>query len=137
MAVGGFPSDLILGEDACAVGRLILNGGRVAYVAEACVRHSHDYSVMEEFRRYFDIGVFHARQSWLLQAFGTAGGEGGRFVTSEWKYLLRHAPWLLPLSVVKTGAKWLGYRLGQREGILPLAFKRWCSMHKHYWKVTS
>ena len=59
--VGGFPEDVIGTEDAHVAGRMLLAGYAVRYAAEARVRHSHDYTVMEEFRRYFDIGVFYGR----------------------------------------------------------------------------
>jgi len=52
------------------------------------VFHSHDYSFLDEFKRYFDIGVFHTNTSWLQQTFGGASGEGLRFVISEMRYLM-------------------------------------------------
>lgn len=133
LAVGGFPSNVILGEDMSVAARLLMSGKRLAYVAEACVYHSHDYTLVQEFRRYFDTGVFHARTPWLLQAFGAPRGEGLRFVLSEQSYLWRQAPAWLPLALASTLAKWLGYKLGRNEAYLPLNVKRWCSMHKGYW----
>lgn len=134
-AVGGFPSDPILGEDTIVAARMLLAGWKVAYAADARVFHSHDYSIAEELRRYFDIGVLHARESWLRAAFGQAEGEGGRFVREELKYLRRRAPWLLPLAIARTGCKYIGYRLGLAERRLPLALKRRLSMHKGYWSA--
>lgn len=133
-AVGGFPSSVILGEDMTVAARLLMAGKCVAYVAEACVHHSHNYSVMQEFRRYFDTGVFHARSPWLLQTFGSAGGEGLRFVRSELAYLWRHAPAWIPSAMVRTVAKLAGYRLGRLEAFWPVWVKRWCSMHKGFWQ---
>jgi rhamnosyltransferase len=133
-AVGGFPSDVILGEDMSVAARLLMAGKRVAYVADACVYHSHNYSLMQEFRRYFDTGVFHARSPWLLQEFGSANGEGLRFVRSELAYLRKHAPHLIPSAIVRTLAKWLGYKFGQLEAFMPLKIKLMCSMHKGYWR---
>ena len=131
--VGGFPDDVILGEDMAVAARLLMAGKRIAYVADACVYHSHNYTVMQEFRRYFDTGVFHARNAWLLQTFGQPTGEGLRFVRSELAYLWRHAPLSIPSALVRTVAKWLGYRLGRAERLLPLWCKPWFSMHKAYW----
>ncbi|BDU57295.1 rhamnosyltransferase [Limnohabitans sp. MORI2] len=132
-AVGGFPSDVILGEDMSAAARLLMAGKRVAYIAEACVQHSHNYTLMQEFRRYFDTGIFHARSPWILKAFGEAGGEGLRFVSSELNFLWRHAPGWIPNAMVRSIAKWLGYKLGRQDSHLPLKVKRWCSMHRGYW----
>lgn len=137
MAVGGFPADVILGEDMSVAARLLMAGKRVAYVADACAYHSHNYTLLQDFRRYFDTGVFHARNPWLLQTFGSAGGEGLRFVRSELSYLLKHAPGFIPSAMMRTLAKWLGYKLGKAEAVLPLAFKRWCSMHSGYWNNKS
>lgn len=133
LSVGGFPSNVILGEDMSVAARLLISGKRLAYVAEACVYHSHNYSLIQEFRRYFDTGVFHARTPWLLETFGGAGHEGLRFVRSQLAFLWRQAPAWLPLALVSTFAKWLGYKLGRNEAQLPLYIKRWCSMHKRYW----
>jgi rhamnosyltransferase len=133
-SVGGFPSDVILGEDMSVAARLLMGGKSVAYVADACVFHSHNYSFLQEFRRYYDTGVFHARSSWLLAEFGSAGGEGLRFVRSELAYLWRHAPWWIPSALLRTAAKLVGYRLGRLENYLPLWLKRGCSMHKSFWK---
>jgi rhamnosyltransferase len=133
LAVGGFPSNVILGEDMSVAARLLIKGKRLAYVSDACVYHSHNYTVAQEFRRYFDTGVFHAHTPWLLQAFGAPRGEGFRFVLSELAYLWRQAPAWLPLALASTFAKWLGYKLGRNEAYLPLKVKRWCSMHKRYW----
>lgn len=132
-AVGGFPSSVILGEDMSVAARLLMAGKRVAYVADACVHHSHNYSVLQEFRRYFDTGVFHTRSPWLLETFGSVGGEGLRFVRSEMTYLWRHAPVWIPSALVRTVAKLVGYRMGRSEALWPLWFKRWCSMHRGFW----
>lgn len=136
-AVGGFPSDVILGEDMSVAARLLKAGKRVAYVAEACVHHSHNYSLMQEFRRYFDTGVFHARSQWLLAEFGSANGEGLRFVRCELHYLSKHAPHLIPIAILRTLAKWGGYKLGRLEAYLPLKLKVMCSMHKGYWHTNA
>ncbi len=133
-AIGGFPEGVILGEDAYVAARLLLGGKAIRYQADACVYHSHNYSATEEFRRYFDTGVFHAREQWLLDAFGDASGEGFRFVTSELRYLLRRAPWLIPSALLRTGLKLAGYRLGRAEGRFPLRLKRTMSMFKAYWR---
>lgn len=133
LTVGGFPVGVILGEDMSVAARILMAGGKVAYVADACVFHSHNYTCLEEFKRYFDTGVFHARSRWLLDAFGSASGEGLRFVRSELIYLWKRAPSWIPAALLRTGAKWLGYRLGRSEAYLPVWVKRRFSMHRGYW----
>ena len=88
-----FKDGLILGEDTYVGAKMILKGYSLAYVSEAKVYHSHSYTVWQEFKRYFDIGVFHKSESWILEEFGKAEGEGIRFIKSEITYLLNHNSW--------------------------------------------
>jgi rhamnosyltransferase len=134
MEVGGFPSDVIFGEDTITAANLLLAGYKVAYVAEACVHHSHAYTWMQELERYFDIGVLHSRERWLLDEFGGASGEGKRFVLSELKYLVQRDPWQIPSALVRTWLKLLGYRLGRMEERLTPELKRLLSMHPGFWR---
>ena len=134
MDVGGFPSDAILSEDTYVAAKMLQAGWKVAYSADATCYHSHNYSMMEEFRRYFDIGVFHGREFWYIELLGKAEGEGKKFVFSEISYLAKHASWLIPSALVRTGFKLLGYKLGQKEQGMPLWLKRKLSMNKGYWK---
>lgn len=137
MAVGGFPSGTIFGEDTIVAARMLLQGWKVAYCADAQVYHSHHYTYRQEFRRYFDIGVLHAREPWIQENFGGASGEGKRFVISELKYLLRKAPWLIPSALLRTVLKLVGYRLGKLETRLPLWLKKRLSMHRRFWERES
>lgn len=132
--LGGFPERNILSEDMYLAARAVLGGGKVAYVAEACARHSHNYSPLEEFRRYFDIGVFQADHAWIGEAFGGAEGEGMRFVKSEARRLLARAPLWLPRAVLHNALKMLGYRLGRHYQRLPAAWPPRLSMQPGYWK---
>lgn len=138
MQVGGFPVDTIMNEDTFVAGRMLVAGWKIAYRADAQVFHSHDYSFLDEFKRYFDIGVFHTHTPWLQQTFGGASGEGLRYVLSEMRYLLKRAPWLLPSAVLRTGLKWLGFKLGGAVNRgLPRAVSKCLSLHKAYWLSTS
>lgn len=136
VGIGGFPARTIFGEDSCAASKLILAGWHIAYRADACVRHSHNYTVGEEFRRYFDIGVFHSRERWIRDSFGSAGDEGVRFVQSELAYLARTCPRLIPSAIVRTCAKYAAYRLGRVESRLPVWLKRRLSMSRGYWTTS-
>lgn len=134
-AVGGFPADVIGSEDAYVAGRMLLAGYRVRYAASACVQHSHDYKLIEEFRRYFDIGTFYGHESWIAEAFGHAGGEGKRFVLAEIT-ALREAGALhrLPEVLLRTALKLIGYQLGRHEHLFSTPIKRRLSMLPGYWK---
>jgi rhamnosyltransferase len=130
---GGFPSTLILGEDVHVGLHMLLAGWSVSYCASAVVRHSHDYSVSQDMRRYFDFGVLHAQLPQLLREFGEPEGDGLRFVKSELRYMTAAAPWLLPEVVVRNTAKYIGYRLGRVFRKLPNSLRRRLSMTTGYW----
>ncbi|WP_270441265.1 glycosyltransferase family 2 protein [Acidaminococcus provencensis] len=133
-AVGNFPSHVILGEDSVVAAKMILAGWKIAYVADAQVYHSHNYTILQEFKRYFDTGAFHAEEPWIREKFGKAEGEGKRFVVSEVRYILQHNPLLLPGMVVRDGMKFLGYRLGIKEKCLSIGLKKKISMNPRYWE---
>lgn len=130
---GGFAPDLILGEDMHLAARILLAGHAIRYQASADVYHSHNYTPREELARYFDTGVFHAHQSWLMDSFGRVGNEGTKFMASEIRYLSRRAPWLLPEAMLRAGLKYAGFKTGQWHAHLPLSLTRRLSMHKGYW----
>ena len=132
--VGGFPESIIVAEDAVVAARLLMRGWTVAYQGEACVVHSHPLSLLSEFRRYFDTGVMHQQEPWLLETFGTAGGEGGRFVRSEMRYLARHAPLLLPKAGLRTLLKLVAYKLGQRQRFLPVWLRLRLTAQPNFWR---
>lgn len=133
-AHGFFPEKQLFGEDTCALANLLENGYCVAYVSEARVYHSHNYSPVQDFRRYFDIGVFHACHHGMLEKFGTPTGAGRRFVRSEFTYLLRQKKYvLLPESIFRCGAKFVAYQLGKRYKKLPKYIARFLSLHRRWW----
>jgi rhamnosyltransferase len=137
LSAGGFSSDVIFGEDTLVVARMHRGGWKTAYVADALVRHSHAYSIGEEFRRYFDIGVLHAREHWLIDQFGSASAEGRRFVLSELGYLLKHGPYLIPSAFMRTVAKYLGYKIGRRESRIAPGLKYHLGLNRQYWRHPS
>ncbi len=121
--IGGFPDNTILSEDMYVAAKMLLCNWKIAYCADAKVYHSHDYSILQEFKRYFDIGVFHAREAWIREIFGTAEGEGKNFVKAEVRYLLNRNPVLIIPMIVRDGMKFIGYRLGLREKDLNISIK--------------
>ncbi len=132
--VGFFPDKFLFGEDTYTVARLMERGYCVAYVADARVYHSHNYSMVEDFRRYFDIGVFHVRQPELLAKFGTPTGAGKRYVFSEISFLLQRRRYmLLPQSCLRNLLKFTAYALGKRYSFFPCFIVKSMSMHSRWW----
>lgn len=133
-AVGRFPVKTIFGEDMLIAAKLLKKGCKIAYVAEAIVYHSHNYTIKTEFERAFDTGVFHAVEPWLLEDFGKAEGEGVRFVKSELAYVGKRKPIKIADCIVRNGTKFLGYKLGRLYRYLPKSLVIKFSMNKNFWK---
>ena len=129
--LGGFPKNVIYGEDMYVAARMLESGYKIAYAADACVYHSHDYSFFQEIMRYFDMGVFHG----ITELLGKAEGEGKRFVASELRYLLSHGFWRIPEALLRDLLKYAGFRLGLMENRIPLKLKRKISMNPGYFKT--
>lgn len=132
-AVGGFPARIISSEDFYVTAKMMLHGWKSAYIAEAVVRHSHNQALSQIFQRYFDIGVMHSEETWILETYGKPRGEGMRFIRSEVEFLRRENPLLIPKAFLRTAAKFLGYQLGRRERWLPTGIKRRMSTLRAYW----
>jgi len=133
--IGWFKNDLIVGEDSCAGAKLLLENYTLAYCAEANVYHSHSYSPLGDFKRYFDIGVFHQREHWILDEFGKAKGEGKKYVFSEFNYLIRKKAYLsLPEFLLRNLLKYLGYSCGYNYTIFPQKLVPYLSMHNPWWE---
>jgi polysaccharide biosynthesis protein PslC len=132
-----FRGGLIFGEDTCAAGRLLEKGYKISYAAEAAVYHSHNYSLIQEFRRSFDIGVLHSSESWLLKTYGRAEGEGIRYVKFElFKILEQKKLYLLPVFFFRNLAKYSGYKLGSMYENLPQGLIPRLSMNSAWWHRT-
>jgi rhamnosyltransferase len=135
LAVGGFPHDVIMNEDMVLCAKLLAAGDSVAYCGDAVVRHSHNYSLMQQFRRYFDIGAFFASHGQLLPG-SSASGEGLRFARHQFLTLLHAGKlgWALR-SPCESAVKFLAFHLGKRNRFLPMMLKRRMSMHAFHWRT--
>ena len=132
--IGWFKDGLIVGEDNYAGAKILMAHYSLAYCSDAKVYHSHTYSPIQEFMRYFDIGVFHKREAWMLETFGKAEGEGVKYVKSEFNYLLNHHAYhRIPEFFIRNGLKYLGYKLGQHYESFSLNFIKHLSLHKSWW----
>jgi rhamnosyltransferase len=130
-----FKNGLIFGEDTCTLGRILSAGYEVAYVAEAAVYHSHNYSLGQELRRSFDIGVLHSTEKWLIETYGTAEGIGAKYIRSVFTMLLKEKRYLLIADcLLRSGLKMMGYKLGRSYKQIPSSWRPVLSMHRLWWR---
>lgn len=134
MELGGFEKHTIFNEDMIFAGRLIQAGKSIAYVAEAAVVHSHNYTNRQQFHRNFDLAVSQAEHP---EIFGMARSEseGIRMVKATAVWLLKMGkPWLIPVLIMQSASKFAGYRLGKNYKKLPENLILRFTMNQAYWK---
>lgn len=131
-AIGGIPSALV-SEDALTAAQMLWNGCRIAYVADAVVKHSHNYSLKDEFTRYFDVGIGRVAAAPIVDRYGGNQGRGMRFIRSLLAHTASHRPWLLPYACAIIATKATGYAMGRRAANGPHWFKTMFSGSDFYW----
>lgn len=134
LEMGMFPDNVIMNEDMLFCSTLIKGGHAVMYAAEAQVFHSHDYSILQTFQRYFDIGVFYSMNlSSNSELNITSTGAG--YTREQVLFLLHNKLFLhIPFFVMETSAKFFGFYAGRMQSFLPFAIKRKLSLHRFFWK---
>ena len=112
-SVGGFPNHVPLCEDMYVAAKMLLRGLKIYYAASAQVYHSHNYTAAQEFRRYVQIGKFHAQEPWIRETFGSAEGAGKKFVLMKLAALAKKNPLDCIGAIFRDAAKFFGYRIGR------------------------
>ncbi len=125
-----FRKDISFAEDIDFSSRALLAGYKIAYAPKAAVYHAHDYTIIEIFRRYFDVQIAYNRIGISRDMRGLFG-EGVRYVLKELQFLWQNKHFILiPYSLIYNSAKYTGLRLGTLEKIIPMPLKRRIS---RYW----
>jgi len=138
MEQGYFPEQLLFGEDTVALAKMLEKGYYVAYVSEATVRHSHNYSIAQDFKRYFDIGVLHETQAKHLLQNGGPAGAGRKYVLSELAMIAEKKKYyLLPEAFIRNLCKFIAYKAGRRFNMLPGNCPARLSMNPSWWHQPS
>lgn len=132
--VGGFPLRAIFGEDTVFAGKALKADKDVIYEPKAAVIHSHNYTGLEYFKRYFDMGVAHRDFSYILGEYHSQD-EGMKLVRDTAEYLIRRKEYLMLIPLVyHSGCKFAGYQLGKRYKSLPMSLIERCTVNRGYWK---
>jgi len=131
-----FAQDIVMSEDQEWSRRVLLEGYTIAYEPAAAVRHSHNYTVLGAFRRFFDSGASSDR------AYMAGRQHSSRVLRrAAARYALGELAWLwrtgrrrwVPYAGVYESAKLLGLLCGARHERIPLALKRRLSAMPAYW----
>jgi rhamnosyltransferase len=133
-ALGGFDGGAIFNEDMIFAKKVIEAGYSIAYVADARVFHSHNYTIPQYFRRSFDMAVSQAQHPEVFKGVSSEK-EGMRLVRTVASELVRQgrARQLLPFGL-QCAAKYAGYFLGKHYEKLPAKVVLYCTDNKSFWK---
>lgn len=112
-SVGGFARHLAFGEDMQVAARMLLGDWEIFYTSQATAHHSHNYTLAQEFARYFEIGVFHKSEADLFASFKGLGKTGLRYQISELQYLGLSKSYLWPISILRNISKLIARFLGK------------------------
>ena len=116
--LGCFPENIVMFEDLIFAAKAILKGYKIAYVPDAKVWHSHNFSLFQQFRRYRDAGVSLRNNSWIFE-HAAANSEGVKFLKQLVCYLSReHQYRWIPYAIAESIFKFAGFWLGM-HGISP------------------
>lgn len=132
--MGGFISRAIFNEDMIYAAGVIKGGYAVAYEPKAKVIHSHNMTLVQQFRRNFDLAVSQADHP---EVFGgvPSEGEGIRMVGKVGRWLVQSGQaGQIPRLIAGSGGKYLGYRLGKLYRRLPKPVILKCTMNREYWE---
>lgn len=137
VSLGGFVNHTIFNEDMIFAAKAIQAGYGIAYNAGAKVVHSHNYSSKEQFHRNFDIGVSQADYPNIFSAYPSES-EGIKMVKQTADYLKENRMRnLIPTLVIRSGCKYMGYKLGLNYKKIPRKMVISLSMNKDYWRLQS
>lgn len=133
LKLGGFEKRTIFNEDMIFAGHLIQGGFKIAYCADAEVIHSHNYSAVQQFHRYFDLAVSQEMHPEVFEGVSSES-EGMRLVAECMRHCVKIGrPWLIFAVAAQNAGKFLGYRLGRYYRKLPKRLILLCTMNRMFW----
>lgn len=132
--LGGFVQRTIFNEDMIYAATAIQAGYRIAYVADAVVWHSHQYTIKQQFSRNFDLGVSQRQYKELFRGVPSEK-EGMKLVKQTIEYLTGQRYYMESIVfIAETIAKYLGYIAGKNYCYLPKTLCQSISMNQAYWR---
>ena len=132
--LGGFVNRAIFNEDMLYAAKAVEAGYGIAYVTQAKVYHSHNYTYRQQFRRNFDLGVSQADHPEVFAAYPPES-EGIRLVKSTVEHLKKKGMRSkIPDVIIQSGFKYTGYVMGKRYRRLPGRLILKLSSNREYWR---
>ena len=115
---------MIVSEDYEWAFRVMNKGHKIVYEPKAEIVHSHNYSLINLFKRHFDIGYSYSQ---IYSSYDSKGfvAAGTKFYLNTLKYLLaeKYYSWI-PYSIAYGLVKFLGVFAGKKGKYLPKGLRR-------------
>lgn len=128
-----FDENLIMSEDQQLSRDLLDAGFAIIYASDSIVIHSHDYTLKDVFKRYFD-SVFSLTQIFPTHNMGTSIAMGVEYLRKEVVYVIKNYPNKICYYFFYTAAKTTGTLMGHFAKIIPRFILRRISFHNYHWK---
>lgn len=104
---------LVISEDMYIAYKLIMNGYEIKYCADSEVVHSHNFTLKQQYKRYYDTGKFFKENSYLNKyKVNQAGGSLAKYILKRawqdknWKVLIKFIP--------NMTARFIGMKMGKK-----------------------
>jgi rhamnosyltransferase len=122
--------ETIVSEDYEWAYRMLAKGFLIAYEPSATVLHSHNYSLLQNFKRHFDIGYSYRQiyPKYNSLGFNFAG------ISFYCELLERSSLAKVPSILVDGFVRYSGLWLGRHSKLLPKGFCKALSNQKWFWK---
>ena len=125
--------DLIISEDMYYAYKLIMNGYRIKYEADAVVEHSHEFNNFEFFKRYFDTGVFFSENAYLDEY--SSNKSGFKLLCYVIKRIIADKKYALLLQLFNNFiCRYVGFKFGKNYNRLNKNVINKLTLNKMYWK---
>ncbi|MGH4049867.1 MAG: glycosyltransferase [Clostridium sp.] len=106
--------DLIISEDMYIAYKLVMNDYRIKYCGDSVVVHSHDFTLTQLYKRYYDTGIFFKENNYLNKyKVNTSGIKLAKYVIGRaveeknYKVLIKVIP--------NFAARFVGMKMGKRK----------------------
>ena len=103
---------LVISEDMYIAYKLIMNGYKIKYCADSEVVHSHNFTLKQQYKRYYDTGKFFKENDYLNKyKVNQAGGSLAKYILKRawqdknWKVLINFIP--------NMAARFIGMKMGK------------------------
>ena len=83
LETGNFDVNAEFGEDVLKAMDILDSGYTIGYCSEAKVRHSHNYTLAEDFKRMIEVGKFHRQYANRFKSYPSFYGHGRKVVMQQ------------------------------------------------------